>query len=211
MSKPLFIELAGLPGSGKSTTALLLYKEITRHNLKCVLLPEAASISPLQDFKGKYPFTLWTILYYMTRILECESSNEYDIVILDRGLFDSLCWFTWLKNSGEIDSEIFEITKSFVEKIPLMTEPHLVLVLQAKFRTALLRREGDVGRIVNQIIYAQIEESYEYMLHQSFPRSLRNGFHIINTDYLSPKQVCDWALDRIDNTWPFLLKRKAAQ
>ena len=60
-------------------------------------------------------FNTWSASYALTHILESlHDAYNYQLVILDRGLFDALAWFQLLANRDEIDQETCDRVHSFL-------------------------------------------------------------------------------------------------
>lgn len=101
-ARPLIVEFAGLPRSGKST-CITIAKHFLRRNGMAVFSPaEGASIAPefLKDQLLHY--NVWAACYALMTILEglhIRQPEKYDVVFLDRGLFDAICWVRFLQAS----------------------------------------------------------------------------------------------------------------
>lgn len=162
--KSFFLELAGLPASGKTTTAYLLLDELIKRGLHCDVIPEAAARSPLSYLKRKWQFNAWTLCQAVTSILEHEARPAHDLVVLDRGLVDALCWIRWYRLTGVIEGAIADVLESFVRVQTWFQKLGLVVVLRVKFETALQRR-GLTGRILNPHTYQELHEAYDFVLN----------------------------------------------
>jgi len=138
--QPLFVELAGLPAAGKTTTARLLKAQLSREGSQCEVVPEAAARSPLQQIKRHWKFNAWNLCEGVESILEHSTTRDLDVVILDRGLVDTLCWIQWFRSKNEIDSTTACALESFAQVPGWFREERLVIVLRVTFETALKRR-----------------------------------------------------------------------
>lgn len=210
MVQPLFVELLGLPGVGKTTVASLLQAKFAQYNLKCAILQEAAIKVPSQIIKGTLSFTLWTLNYCLSEIIDYRKSREFNIVILDRGLLDTICWVRWLKNIGLIKGAEERVIEKYIEKIQWFETTPLIIVLHTDFTTTLKRRRGEIGRIVNEKTYLEIKIAYEQVLSQHYPRFLKRQVKVLDTTDISPSEVCDWAFEQIIKLWPSLLAQTSA-
>ena len=107
MCRPLFVEFAGTPKSGKSTCIDTVNHFFRRLDYKVLAPTEGASKRTPYYLKDDYvAFNAWSATYALTHILEGRyGTDEYHIVILDRGLFDALAWFELLKQNGDVTSE----------------------------------------------------------------------------------------------------------
>ncbi len=92
--RPIVIEFCGTPKSGKTSCINSLVLFLKRNHFRVKVLTERASICPIKN-KFDPNFNIWTgcqALSELARIMS-NDSKEYDIVIMDRGLFDAVCWF----------------------------------------------------------------------------------------------------------------------
>ena len=105
--RPLFVEFAGTPKSGKSSCIDTVNHFFRRLGYKVLAPTEGASKRTPYYLKDDYvAFNSWSATYALTHILEGRyGTDEYHIVILDRGLFDALAWFELLKQNGDVTPE----------------------------------------------------------------------------------------------------------
>lgn len=118
--RPLLIEFCGSPKSGKSTTINSLNIFLKRNGFKTILLTERASICPIENKIHPF-FNIWTLSSAVAEIIKNIDlgKDKIDIIISDRGLFDSLCWFEWLntnpsKSTPYLDNQAYNTLKDFV-------------------------------------------------------------------------------------------------
>lgn len=101
LRRPLLIEFCGSPKSGKSTTINSLNIFLKRNKLKTAVLTERASVCPVSNKEHPF-FNLWTLTSSIAETIkhleQCKDPDikKLDIIIADRGIFDSLCWFNWM-------------------------------------------------------------------------------------------------------------------
>jgi len=112
---PLVFEFSGSPKAGKSTvidTVLHFYK---RSGFKVWGPTEGASKrTPYHLRKDLVAFNAWTLTYSIQELLVSYYNVEkQDIVILDRGPFDSLAWMRWLSKNGKLSDEEYQTIKLF--------------------------------------------------------------------------------------------------
>jgi predicted NUDIX family phosphoesterase len=113
--RPIVIEFCGSPKSGKSTCINSLSLFLRRNNFRIRVLTERASVCPVID-KYDPNFNVWTACSAIAELVEILSNNskDYDVVIMDRGIFDALCWFNWLKQNDSLDNENFDSLERFL-------------------------------------------------------------------------------------------------
>ncbi|MFQ5852547.1 MAG: hypothetical protein ACE5JU_18455 [Candidatus Binatia bacterium] len=208
--KPIFLELAGLPVAGKTTTASLLVDELTKRGLRCIVVPEAAAISPLSHLKLNWQFNAWTLCQAVASILEHGARPSHDLVVLDRGLVDALCWVRWFRLTDGIEGATADALESFARVKTWYETCNLVVILRVKFETALKRR-GQTGRIVNLQSFRELHEAYDATLKDLRTDPLVKHIAMLDTDNLSPSEVIYWTLDRLNDLWPRLGKNTGSQ
>jgi len=93
--KPIVFEFAGVPKAGKTSTLNTLQAFLKRCGFRVEVVVERASVCPIKD-KRHSNFNVWTACTTLVQILEKTQDpprpEDPHILILDRGLFDSLCW-----------------------------------------------------------------------------------------------------------------------
>lgn len=98
--KPLVIEFAGVPKAGKTTTLTQVQAFLKRCGFRTDVMVERASVCPIRD-KKHANFNYWTLCTTLAQILEKTQnpprSDDPQILFLDRGLFDSICWLTMME------------------------------------------------------------------------------------------------------------------
>ena len=135
--RPFFVEFAGGPKAGKTTAIERLDKLLRRSGFRVRVIPELASSSPLRAKHHVY-FNWWTMSRAISHILESVESNEH-IVLIDRGLFDALCWMDWFVSAGRMTAAEYATVSDFLRLHRLRRLTDLVFVLTAEPETALDR------------------------------------------------------------------------
>jgi thymidylate kinase len=203
MPTPVFIELAGLPAAGKTTTASLLQEKLTRRGLRCLVVPEAAGRSPLASLKRNWQFNVWTLCQGVSSVLEHQGRQDKDVVVLDRGLVDALCWMRWFRMRRGIEPMLADAVEAFAKVPTWFQAVRLVVVLRVKFETALKRR-GQPGRIVNAETFEELHRAYSSVTKDLTNRTRQEQPRYLDTDGLSRSQVLDEVLSVFDLHFPDL-------
>lgn len=101
--KPLVVEFAGSPKSGKSTNIEIVSHFFKRSGFRVWAPSEGVSKrTPSQLRSDLVAFNTWALNYAISEILlSCRHPKPYDIVILDRGVFDSLAWMRLLRDESD--------------------------------------------------------------------------------------------------------------
>ena len=153
--RPIVIEFSGTPKSGKSSCISSLDIFLRRNNFRTKVLTERASVCPIEN-KFDPLFNVWNGCAALNQLSEIVSNRprDYDVIIMDRGFFDSLCWFEWQRMSGFLGDGDFNRFVSFftAERFRMMID--LVIHFDAlpstsmnrEYKNLLTRKEGSVMR-----------------------------------------------------------------
>ena len=116
MGRPIIVEFSGTPKSGKSSCIEIVSHFFRRLRFRVLSPSEGASRRTPYHLRGDLvDFNTWSASYALTHILESlHDPYNYQLVILDRGLFDALAWFQLLVNRDEIDQETCDQVHSFL-------------------------------------------------------------------------------------------------
>jgi predicted ATPase len=106
--RPVVIEFAGVPKAGKTSTIAQIQNFLKRCGFRVQVVIERASVCPIRD-KKHFTFNIWTAATTLSQILqqtqEPPRAEDPQILILDRGLFDSVTWLTMMDKLSRIRSE----------------------------------------------------------------------------------------------------------
>ncbi len=104
--RPIVIEFSGSPKAGKTSCINSLELFLKRNGFRVKIIQERASVCPVSD-KQSPMFNLWTACTSLANLIGTleNKNNNVDVLILDRGVFDSLCWFEWLVYNHKMEEE----------------------------------------------------------------------------------------------------------
>jgi len=199
---PVFLELAGLPATGKTTSALLLKQRLTELGLSCSVLPERDENSSLRTLRGHWYYNAWRLCRLVAQVLEAQCGQPLDVVIVDRGVVDALCWFAWLRRRGELPDQLAKVLESFLVDPPWIRGRQLVCVMRVAYETAVARRGGRTGFVVNERTYAEVELAYSDTLRNPPPSWSQKLIRYLDTDHLSHEAVLRTLLDWLGEISP---------
>lgn len=155
---PIFIEIAGTPAAGKTTIASRLQHYFETRGIFCAVADEPAGRYPNPDVDKLSPaISQWTLSESLDRISEYRNNRTAEVVIFDRGPFDSLFWLSWFRSARGFDELSFSTANALAR--PLLQHISCVIVLTCSFDVALQRRP-QAGRIMNPGIYPQLLANY---------------------------------------------------
>lgn len=156
--RPLVIEFCGSPKSGKTTSMNALNIFLKRNGFRTMVLTEKASICPVPN-KEDYLFNVWTISSTIAELVEKITLNpcEIDVIMCDRGIFDSICWFQWMLNRKHMDKESYESLIKYLTMDKWKTVIDLIFMFSCSPGKSIEREHKDLltkkpGSIMNEIV-----------------------------------------------------------
>ncbi len=193
--KPVIIEFAGLPQAGKTSTSIALQVFLQRCGFRVEIVGERAFPSPFRGQKHSN-FNVWPAcrvapLYAacttLAQILEkTQASPGFDgpdILILDQGLFDALCWLRLLERLERIRPEERQVIENFLRLADWRRRISAVFVMMASPEDAMQREKGLLpverkeGSIMNKKVLARMLNTI-----RKTSKSLKNEFRIYEID-----------------------------
>lgn len=178
--RPYVIELLGTPEAGKTTVSKRLQDSLTQKGYTVSYIRESAEIVPKEFLKGSIEAHIWMRLNTAKEVLHSLSCGA-DIVLVDRGIFDTLFWDTLFFKRGQLTSEELDICQGFFKALKLY--PDFVILLSTSPDEAIKRRGGE-GRIVTK----QFVEHYNNMLLDFFDE-IHSPKYSLDTTFLSRDDV----------------------
>ena len=185
--RPLVIEFAGVPKAGKTTTLANVQTFLKRCGFRTDVVVERASVCPIRD-KKHANFNVWTACTTLAQVLEKTQNppraDDPQILFLDRGLFDSICWLTMMERISRIRKAEREVMQEFLTIEDWSTRISAVFAMLASPEDAMRRERGVLpvenggGSIMNPEILTQIKAVNEQCI-----RDLKHKFRVfpVNT------------------------------
>lgn len=189
-TSPFMIEFIGTPEAGKTTTIHRLKDLLLTQKYSVNLVRESAEIVPTSFPKGSTEAHFWMRLTTAKSILENQVSNESDIILIDRGLIDTLFWDTYYGSIGTMSTSEVSKTNAFFQSIGIKY-PDLVVYLSTTPEETIRRRGGE-GRIVTYSFVKQYNKVLD-----SFIDSVTCPVFHLDTTNLSQDEVTMRVLARV--------------
>src|SRR5258708_2576568 len=184
--KPIVIEFAGVPKAGKTTTLGQLHAFLKRCGFHVEVVIERASICPIRD-KKHANFNIWTACTTLAQILEKTQNppraDDPHILILDRGIFDAICWLTMMERLQRIRPAERKIVEDFLKINDWRDRISAVFLMIASPKDAMAREQGALpvvaaeGSIMNEKVLDQM-----LTVTQQTAKELENQFRIYTVD-----------------------------
>lgn len=173
--RPIVIEFCGSPKAGKTSCINSLNIFLKRNGFKTAILSEQASFSPISD-KHNPVFNVWTCSSAINEINEkmdkAQHGEEIDVIISDRGIFDALCWFKWLKSQQHMNRKEYKILTEFATLYRWQKNIDLVYVfmvspeesIKREYANLLTQKRGSIMRedVLEQYLASVKETMQEY-------------------------------------------------
>lgn len=201
------IEFAGTPKAGKTTTLASIQAFLKRCGFRVEVVVERASICPIRD-KKHANFNIWTACTTLAQILEKTQNppraDDPHVLILDRGIFDSVCWLKMMERLQRIRPAEREIIEQFLLIDDWCGRISIVFLMTASPKDAMSREQGILpvmgsgGSIMNEKVLAQMREAT-----LETAKRLKNTFRIVEVDTSSgetkndPKRTAEIVVERI--------------
>ena len=171
---PLIVEFAGSPKAGKTSNIDIVTHFFKRTNFKTWAPTEGASKrTPYFLRRDLVAFNAWALNYAISEILTAyHNVEEYDLVVLDRGPFDSLAWMRVLKNDGQLDQDGYDRIEKFARHPKWANLVERVYLFTCSPATSL-HREHDAklirsdGTAMNEAMLRKLHEQYESLGDES--------------------------------------------
>ena len=143
--KPIVIEFAGVPKAGKTSTLGQLQSFLKRCGFRVEVVVERASVCPIRDKKHSN-FNVWTAATTLAQILEKTQNpprpEDPHILILDRGLFDAINWFTLMERLERVRAADRKVIERFLLLDDWRERITGVIVMTASPADAMEREKG---------------------------------------------------------------------
>lgn len=208
---PLVLEFAGSPKAGKTTTIDIVQHFLRRMDFNVVAPSEGASKrNPYHLRRELVAYNAWTLNYAVSELLvSYYNVDTPDVIMLDRGIFDSLAWMGLLQYRGVLSRQEAEIIRRFAlhpRWAMLVSRLYLFIcrpeVSLARETASKLTMEG--GTAMNPDLLAVLLGQYEQLadkLGEQYP------VRRIDTTEPGPPQVTAYHVVRdILQTWELKLQ-----
>lgn len=184
--KPVIFEFAGLPQAGKTLTSNALQAVLKRCGFRVETVIERTSLCPIRD-KTNPNFNVWTACTTLAQILErTQNPSRFDgpdILILDQGLFDALCWLRLMERLERIRPEERKVIENFLRMAGWRRHISAVFVMMGSPGDVMQREKGLLpverkeGSIMNEKVLARMLNTT-----RETAKSLKKEFRIFEID-----------------------------
>ncbi len=206
-NSPYVIEFTGTPRTGKTSIINNIEDFFKKANFKVKVIEEFTTSKLYKEtikpkLKNEYISVINTeIPKYVQQELEEALKDNYDIIIIDRSLFDRCIWIDRLKEKDGINKE--EAEEYYAKYVPLIKEKtNLVIATYCDAKEALKRDyEANITLETRSFLNEQNVDEYNAALHNTINLfSLHNydvklfdtnNIPLKETEYLVVKYILD--------------------
>lgn len=200
--RPLVIELTGTPSSGKTSVITALTRFFKRNGWRALNPLEGAEATKLIS-RGDPRYNLRTFSYILDILLERTSAHDFELVFLDRGLYDFYCWARrWFKE-GRWSEETCRLNQQFALQPKLSSLIDLAIFATCRPDVAMAREKGwaltaITGETTNPDTITRLIQIWQECYAQL--RKEERPVQMIDTTVLPPDQVGQKILELILET-----------
>jgi predicted NUDIX family phosphoesterase len=205
--KPFVIEFAGVPKAGKTSTINQISAFFKRCGFRVEIVIERASVCPIRDKKHSN-FNVWTACTTLAHLLEKTQDppkpDDPQILILDRGIFDSLCWLAMMEQLSRIRKVDREKIENFLLIDDWRNRISGVVVMTSSPEDSLKRESGHlpVPRAIGSIMNPEVLEKMRSTTND-VAKKHENNFRIFRIDTSTkifnnnPQKTCEEIADKM--------------
>lgn len=162
--RSVVIEFAGLPKAGKTTTISQVHTFLKRCGFRVETVVERASVCPIRD-KKHANFNVWTACTTLAQLLEKTQDpprlDDPQILFLDRGIFDAICWLTFMEKLARIRKDERECIERFLSMTEWRHRLTAVILMTTDPEVSMKRERGalpveSTGSIMNPEVLEQM-------------------------------------------------------
>jgi len=188
--RPFIVELAGTPKAGKSTALEVLRSFFEHCGYQVEVMRERAKDCPIV-MKGHFFFNTWTTTTMLASMIE-KLDTDADILLLDRGVFDSIVWLEKQQRAFQVSAKENQIFREFalLDRWRSLTDLTCVLTVsptKAMERSKASQLVPHSGSIVTEDFLVE----YNKVL-SDVQRDVADRFRFVNidtTEYESTRQT----------------------
>ena len=168
-TRPLIVEFAGMPQTGKDTIIDILSHYLKRNGFREYVCQEGARTCPIYK-DDRLLYASWIIHRVALEITEIATVHRgrYDVSILNRGIFDALAFFYLLSQKGIISNEYWLSTRDYFTLNTWTELTDVVFLFKAEAITSISRELEDKlvktdGVVMNLDTLQTLELAYQHI------------------------------------------------
>lgn len=183
------IEFVGIPYVGKTQTLAALSRLLESRGISYRAIPEFRGS---EEFYSRMKLTpevnFFRSLNFIQHFSEAASDPRVRYVLVDRGLYDTHCWFEWFRSKNELPTHMAPVLASLFDALPYYAKKRRVVWMHRAPEEAVRAHGDKQGRIVNAINLTQLQAIYRDEIG-TFENLM--SFHPIDSSLTTAPQVAE--------------------
>ena len=183
LGRPFIIEFAGTPNAGKQAQIEIMVDYLrTAKNMRVKVNEDPFRICPVRDSHSQK--LLWVWSYVVQKALEATTLDQYDVVIFDRGLFDTLAQIKLYSSQKHLTKKVMRALNSTSNVRELISLFDIVFLMEIPPEISIIREKEFPNSILGSLTetYGQNNRA---VINQNLgnPRGLELLNHFYNLTY----------------------------
>lgn len=185
--RPFVVEFAGMPKAGKNRQIDIIAGYLQDvHDYRVGVLDEAIASCPMLTSSELDRFC-WTVPVVVSRLLEAvlDRPRKYDVVILNRGLFDTLAFLHSMRLREKINDDKESVLANFLlyEEWTCLIDAVVLLLISPG---EALKRERKHARMAMRTLHQHYDDSrlpYQSVIRRKTLTQLSDAYRYVYTTY----------------------------
>ena len=156
------IEFTGIPYSWKTSTMNELQRILRGRGVIAYAIQEFRGAD---EFYGKRKLTsdvnVLRALNFMREFMQVARDQRTEVVLVDRGLFDTRCWMKWLEATTEVPAQYRVIVDSLIDSVQIFATKYRIVWMDRNPLEAMRSHGEHTGQIVNFSNLSSLRLVYE--------------------------------------------------
>lgn len=168
-NRPLIVEFAGMPQTGKDTTITILSHYLKRKGFREKVCQEGARTCPISK-EDRLLYATWIVHRVALEAVEVATvhRDRYDVSILNRGIFDAVAFLYLLHLKGLVSEEEWLNTLKYYTMDVWMNLTDVIFLFKATPETSIARElENKLiktdGIVMNSESLKNLSIAYEHV------------------------------------------------
>lgn len=144
------VEFAGIPYSWKTSTMTEVQRQLRSSGVITYSVQEFRGAEEFYDQRKLTPdINILRALNFMREFIQVARDGRTRVVLVDRGLFDSLCWVKWFKKASDVPPEYENVISALLLSVHLFAEKYRIVWMDRDPLEAIRNHGQQTGRVVN--------------------------------------------------------------
>ena len=155
------VEFVGIPYSWKTSTMNEVQRQLRSAGITSYAVQEFRGAEEFYEQRKLTPdINLLRALNFMREFIQVACDDRKKVVLVDRGLFDTLCWIKWFQSVVDTPPEFERVVSSLLAMVPLYASKYRIVWMDRDPLQSLRSHGQQPGRIVNFQNLTALREIY---------------------------------------------------